>query len=144
LRQQELEALRARARGEEEVANQIEKQIAYTREVLKLSERLNITTQEAGQLLRDIDKQQDASAVRAAAKTPEGLQAAANIVGQAAGARFEPMDDGRFQRFVNGQEAGVFSDEELRAAIRDRLADDESEKLLGDIVDALRGRFVNE
>jgi hypothetical protein len=151
LRQQELEMLRARARGEEEVAEQIKKQIEYTREVLRLSERLNITTEEAGNLLRGIRQQEegkasaaDAAAIRSAAGSAQGLQTAANVAGRSAGATFEPMDDGRFQRFVNGQEAGVFSDEELRSALRDRLADDASEKLLGDIVEALRGRFVNE
>jgi hypothetical protein len=148
LRQQELEMLRARARGEEEVAEQIKKQIEYTREVLRLSERLNITTEEAGNLLRGINQQEqaraDAAAVRSAAGTGEGLLAAANVAGKGAGATFQPMDDGNFQRFINGEEAGVFSDEELRSALRDRLADDASEKLLGDIVEALRGRFVNE
>jgi hypothetical protein len=144
LRQKELEALRARAAGQDELADQLDEQVKKTREALRLQERYNISLQEGAGIIKGIDKQNDAKAVRGAARTPEGLAAAAGVIGRGVGATFQPMDDGNFQRFINGQEAGVFSDEELRQALRDRIADDESQKLLGDIVDALRGRFVNE
>lgn len=144
LRQKELEALRARAAGQDELADQLEEQIKKTREALRLQERYNITLQEAADIIKGIDSQTDAKSVRDAASTPEGLAAAAGVAGRGVGATFQPMDDGNFQRFINGQEAGVFSDEELRQALRDRISDDESQELLGDIVDALRGKFVNE
>lgn len=144
LRQKELEALRARAAGQDELADQLDEQVKKTREALRLQERYNISLQEGADIIKGIDRQTDAKAVREAARTPEGLAAAAGVIGRGVGATFQPMDDGNFQRFINGQEAGVFSDEELRQALRDRIADDESQKLLGDIVDVLRGRFVNE
>lgn len=144
LRTQELEALKARSRGDTELADRLDAAVEKTREALRLQERYNIELQEAADIIKGMDTQSDAASVRAASRTPEGLAAAASVAGRGAGASFTPMDDGNFQRFVGGQEAGVFSDEELRQALRDRLADDGSEKLLGDIVEALRGRFVNE
>ncbi len=144
LRTKELEALRARAAGDDALAKTLEEAVKKTREALQMQERYNIELEEAARLIGAIEGQAEKSAIRAAAATAEGLQTAANVAGRSAGATFEPMSDGNFQRYINGQEAGVFSDAELQAAIREKLADDASEKLLGDIVEALKGRFVNE
>ena len=83
------------------------------------------------------------------ARQMEALRQAANEIGQETGRRFQriagPGGETRFRELVDGRTGRTFTEEQMKSAIDERLkGDDNDSKLLEQIRDALRGKFVNE
>ena len=157
---QELKALEARARGESDVADEIEEQIKLQEQALKIAQRHNIAYADALDLVTKIaDAEnnraggQDALAKMLedvpASRQGEAIRRAANELGKETGTRFERVAgrDGetRFRKLVDGRaQRGTLSESEMRDMLADQLDESQEVDLLEEIRDSLKGRFVNE
>ena len=158
--EKEMRSLQARADGQQDIADAIDDQIDLQEKALRIAERHNIAYSDALKLVQQIADAEHGRGragegiSRAMGGVPagremEGIRQAANEIGKETGRRFQRVagHDGetRFRELQDGRVTGrEFTPDQMKDAIDERIQDDESNDLLEQIRDALRGKFVNE
>lgn len=162
IRRLELKLLKAKAAGEQKQVDILERQIRIKREALRIQQRHNISLEDAYAIATNIANQEERSRRTDGeqqvadmlgdvphARQGEAIRRAANEIGREQGIRFERVAgaDGetRFRRHVDGRpDRELFTEEEMKAAMSEALEEGETDELLQDIKEILKGKFVNE